>query len=273
MSEVLKNEHRNIDLTNLRVLELGIGIPFSGTSTTDYIKYKKKYLFTHDDEQWNGKPDRLSFYKELIEMDLHSISHIDALNHAAIHKVGYNSAHYEGNPEIYVNGSDEIPIIHGKAMILDLPRFLNVNYINPDEEITVDIIMQCLKYQKMNIEDYEIVLFRTGHIKFWLQGEYEEYYKKEAGLGIDAILWLASKNIKAIGADNFAIEHIPTKKNLYSTFYPGHKKLLIEKGAYIMENLNLEVLSENGLNQIYFLAVPVRFNNASAALINPVALV
>ena len=42
MSEVLKNEHRNIDLTNLRVLELGIGIPFSGNSTTDYIKYKKK---------------------------------------------------------------------------------------------------------------------------------------------------------------------------------------------------------------------------------------
>lgn len=259
--------------TNINIIELGIGIPFYENSTTEKIKFKKKYLFTHDDERWNEKPNRQSFYKELVEMDLHSISHIDSLNHGASNKTGFNGVRYEGDPSTYENGADVTPTIEGMALMLDFPKFLHVNYLEENNEITVQLLKDCLNFQNAKIEDYKILLVRTGHIFFWNNGQYEKYFEKEVGLSVEAILWLAEKSIIAIGADNFAVESIPTKENAYSNFYPGHKKFLDEKGIYIMENLNFEDLSKKNINKFYFIAAPIRIKNASAALINPVALI
>ncbi len=259
--------------SNFNIIELGIGIPFCGDSTTNKIKFSKKYLYTHDDERWDEKPNRHSFYKELVEMDLHSISHIDSLNHSACNRTGFNGIRYEGDPSTYGNGADAIPIIKGMALMLDFPKFLKTDYLKGDNEITVQLIKDCLHFQNVYIEDYKIILIRTGHVFFWNNKQYEQYFEKEVGLSVEAILWLAEKEIVAIGADNFAVESVPTKENIYSDFYPGHKKFMNEKGIYIMENLNFDTLSNRNINKFYFMAAPIRIKNASAALVNPVAIV
>ncbi|EGD47355.1 cyclase family protein [Ruminiclostridium papyrosolvens DSM 2782] len=257
---------------DFNVIELGIGIPFTKDSPTEKINFKTSYLFTHNDERWNSKPDRQSFFKEKIEMDLHCISHVDAINHRAQNKIGFKGSKYESEPSTYQNGADTIPIIRGKALMLDFPKFLKVDILKEENEITVNLIEKCLNFQGTGIDDYKIILIRTGHIVHWKNGEYDKYFEKEVGLNVEAITWLAEKNIIAVGADNFAVENIPTKENSYSNFYPGHKKFLGEKGIYIIENLDLDDLSARKINRFYFIAAPIRFKNASAALINPIAL-
>lgn len=258
---------------NFELIELGTGITFDEDSPTDKINFKRKYLFTHDDERWNEKPGRQSFYKEVIEMDLHCISHIDSLNHGALNKSGFKGAKYGSDPSTYENGADITPLINGRALMLDFPKYLNVGYLEEKDEITVDLIKGCLDYQKADLEDFDIVLFRTGHIRYFELKEYDRYFEKEVGLSVEAILWLSENKMVALGADNFAVESIPTKENECSNFYPGHKKFLGEKGIYIMENLNLNSLSQKGINEFYFIAAPIRIRHASAALINPIAVI
>ncbi|MBU3093582.1 cyclase family protein [Clostridium sp. CF011] len=258
---------------DLDVIELGIGIPFIKDSPTEKINFKTSYLFTHNDERWDTKPDRQSFFKEKIEMDLHCISHVDSINHRAQNMIGFKGSKYEEDPSTYENGADTTPTIKGKALMLDFPKYMKVDFLEEESEISVELIEKCLDFQCAKIDNYKIILIRTGHIRYWKNGEYDKYFEKEVGLNVEAITWLADKNIVAIGADNFAVESIPTRENNYSTFYPGHKKFLGEKGIYIIENLDFDILSLRNINKFYFIAAPIRFKNASAALINPVAIV
>ena len=259
--------------SNLNIYELGTGISFKKNSTSKAIHFKRRFLFTHSDKRWETKPDKQSFYKELIEIDLHSISHIDSLNHIAVNRTGYNGVKYDGDPTNYPDGAQTLPLIKGSALMLDIPRFLKVEYLNEKQEIDSLMIKNCLEYQNTKIEDFDILLIRTGHIRYLKDRKYAKYYRSEIGLSVDAIFWLSEKNIKVIGADNFAVESIPTKPNSYSEFYPGHKKFITEQGILVIENLDFEELSNHNINEFYFVAAPIRITNASAALVNPIALV
>lgn len=257
----------------LDIYELGTGINFKKNSTTKYIYFKRRFLFTHSSKRWESKPNKQSFYKELIEIDLHSISHIDSLNHIAVNRTGFNGANYNADPTHYPDGAQTLPLIKGSALMLDIPNFLKVERLNEKQEIDPLMIQNCLEFQNAKIEDFDILLIRTGHIRYLKERKYVKYYRSEIGLSVDAIFWLSEKNIKVIGADNFAVESIPTKPNCYSEFYPGHKKFITEKGILIMENLDFEELASQNINKFYFVAAPIRINNASAALVNPIALV
>lgn len=257
---------------NFNVVELGIGIPFAENSSTEKVNFNRKYLFTHNDERWDTKPDRQSFYKEVVEMDLHSMSHVDSINHRAQNRYGFRGVRYDKEPSAYQYGAEATPIIKGRALMIDFPKYLGIECLSEDNGISEELIKECLNFQSVKIEDYQIVLIRTGYIKYWKRKEYTQYFEKAAGLNPDAIEWLAEKDIVAVGADNYCVENMPTKENSYSAFYPGHKKFLGEKGIYIMENLNLDPLSERNVNTFYFIAAPIRINKASAAFINPVAI-
>ena len=54
---------------------------------------------------------------------------------------------------------------------------------------------------------------------------------------------------------------------------PVHTLLLIEKGVYIMESLDLEALAAAGVREFLFVALPLAIRGATGSMIDPVAVV
>ena len=52
-----------------------------------------------------------------------------------------------------------------------------------------------------------------------------------------------------------------------------HTLLLIERGIYIMESLDLEELAAAGAREFLFVALPLRIRGATGSMIDPVAVV
>jgi kynurenine formamidase len=72
--------------------------------------------------------------------------------------------------------------------------------------------------------------------------------------------------VRAIGADNVALERIP------SATMDVHVHLLVEAGVHILECLNLEGLTGAGAREFLFLAAPLRIESATGAPLRPLAL-
>ena len=54
---------------------------------------------------------------------------------------------------------------------------------------------------------------------------------------------------------------------------PVHTLLLIERGIYIMESLDLEGLAKSGAREVLFVALPLKIRGATGSMIDPVAVI
>ena len=77
--------------------------------------------------------------------------------------------------------------------------------------------------------------------------------------------WLSRHGIFAAGSDTVGFEHLPSHMEV-------HVHLLVEKGIHIIECLNLESLSEAGLKEFLFVALPLKIRGGTGSPIRPVAL-
>ena len=260
------------ELLGLSVLELGLTLPFNENSGMERPYFKKSYLMAHADEKWKSFPGGASFVKELMEFDVHCVTHVDAFNHRAEYGVGYRGANYTA-PAEYPYGANTIPTIKGRGVLIDLPKFVGADVLPFETEISSQLLQDCMFSQGLQqLEEADTVLIRTGHVALWKEGHFDKYFERCPGLSTEAADWLVDQKIMAIGADNFSVEKIPTPQHWKTEFYPVHKLCLMEKGIYLIENLDLDELSEKKIYTFLFVGAPSRFGNASGAIINPVAI-
>jgi kynurenine formamidase len=52
-----------------------------------------------------------------------------------------------------------------------------------------------------------------------------------------------------------------------------HTRLLIERGVYIMESLDLERLAADGVHEFLFVALPLKIAGATGSMLDPLAVV
>lgn len=130
-----------------------------------------------------------------------------------------------------------------------------------DAVITADELAAALEPQPG-----DVVLVRTGWGRRWRDARRFLNGQRQPGLSLDAARWLSSRGVRAIGADNVALERIPSAE------MPVHVHLLVEAGVLILECLNLEALAEAGAREFLFLAAPLRIEGATGAPVRPLAL-
>ena len=53
---------------------------------------------------------------------------------------------------------------------------------------------------------------------------------------------------------------------------PVHTLLLIERGIYILESLDLEALARAGVREFLFVALPLAIRGATGSMVDPVAV-
>ncbi len=122
-----------------------------------------------------------------------------------------------------------------------------------------DIGLDFLKREELSIRKVDFVLFYTGWQYKW---NTEEYFDEYPALTEEAVDWLATLNLKALGFDTISVDKI------IASSLPNHK-LLLKKEILIIENMtNLDKL----ISQTFELnCIPLKIKNSDGSPIRAFA--
>lgn len=208
----------------------------------------------------------------LVTME-HAGTHIDALCHQAFDMKLFNNILVNNAVETPFGfnklGVEKIQPIITRGVLLDVAKFKGLDYLPENYEITSQDLENCAELEKINVTRGDIVLVRTGYGNFWND---TDKYMKAAGVSLEASEWLADKNVFAVGADNSAWEILYARNQESGTTLPSHALLIVEKGIYIMEHLNVEKLAIDKQYSFIFICLPLKLRGATGSPIRPIAI-
>jgi kynurenine formamidase len=201
----------------------------------------------------------------------HTGTHMDAKAHVARNNRVTNNIDISDLQDyqngLKVLGIDTTPPLVKRGVLLDIPPLLNLEVLPHDFGIGEKEIKEAAKKEEIEIEEEDVVLIRTGWIRFW--DDRQQYLSLEKGVpGVveDGAKFLAQKRISFTGSDTTAYDKVPPHH------LPCHVILLVENGIQIMEVLNLEELSRNRIYTFLFIALPLKIKGGAGSPIRPIAI-
>ena len=235
--------------------------------------YHPPYSFTlaRAHGEWNY-PGGVSAAMELITMGGHAGTHVDALGHIAHHGQVHGgesiAEHQSYTGGLDICSTEEIPPLIGRGHLVDAVQLFGRDLTPADGIGPAEL--------EKWFGDHEppgpgsIVLVRTGWIRLW--PDVEAYIALNTGLpGVnrDGAGWLSERGILASGSDTMNYEH----KVAGVVCLDVHVHYLVERGIYIMEQMNLERLAEDEVTDFTFFALPLRIKGGTGSPLRPVAIV
>jgi kynurenine formamidase len=151
-------------------------------------------------------------------------------------------------------------------VLLDVAACRGVAVLPEAYEVTPDDCETALARGGTELRPGDAVFVRTGWSCHF--SDPARYFSPTGapGPGHRAAAWLADHEILLTGSDTPAYEHRP------SDSFPVHALLMIEKGIYIVEWMNLDPISQAGIYTFVSIIVPLKLTGASASPVRPVAL-
>ena len=220
-------------------------------------------------------PDGSGCVDDVLTMESHSGTHIDALGHewrdgklwngrSASEVTGRLGA--AGHSGLGWAAIHNVSAIVGRGVMLDIAAFKGVEHLGLGEVITSQDMAGCAEAQGVEILPGDTLLLHTGWYRvfkrdrsLWEQGE--------PGPDQSCGPWLKEKNIVAIGADNVAVESKPRGAPSL------HAVALRDLGIYLLENINLDELVRDKVYEFMFVGAPLRLTGATGASMTPLAMV
>jgi kynurenine formamidase len=209
-------------------------------------------------------------------------SHVDALCH-----ISYNGQTYNGKPALEVlttMGATQLGIeqiaqrggLVGRGVLLDVPRFRGVEWLEPGEAVTRAELEACEQAQGVRLGEGDIFVYRTGHHARRLKlGAWDNGLTGEgkAGLHVDTIPWMHERGIAAFLPDGDG-EAIPSCVD--GMTYPIHPLQIVAMGMLTADSLALEDLSqacaEEGRYEFMVVGLPLRLPGGTGSPWNPIAI-
>lgn len=206
---------------------------------------------------------------------------IDGLGHVTVGADnhwynGFKEADWGGNFGIRKCSADGIPQIVNRCIMLDIAKLRGVEALPAHYPISPDDVDSACAAQNVAIQPGDIVLFRTGTLRFWgkdgadhaVIGEHDS-----AGITLATAKYLVEqKGALAIGSDTSGLEVGPAPEGS-DTFIPVHKYLLIEQGVHILEFHDLEALARDGVYEFCYIAATNKIAGAAAGFtMRPIAM-
>jgi kynurenine formamidase len=218
-------------------------------------------------------PDAIRFSDDVVEMGLQCATHWDALSHAS-----YKSVLYNGFPadSITEDGAtrcsiDRVQRLVGRGVLLDVARTKGVDRLDRGYAITSSDLDEAAR---ADVETGDVVLLRTGHIKYLLDGDKQRYGGPSPGPGMDAVRWFREHDVAAVATDTMTFEVFPSERE--DLLFPVHLLCLVEMGMLQGQNFFLEDLAsdcaEDGAYEFLLEATPEPFAKAVGAPVQPVAV-
>jgi kynurenine formamidase len=162
--------------------------------------------------------------------------------------------------------------IVGRGVLLDVAR---ADDIDPFEStITADMLEATMAAQDVTVEPGDILLVRTGFLGTWLGNPDLRVRRRQSGLALDTIPWLAKRDVSMVAADNRTVEAIPGPPG--HPLLPWHRAALRDLGLLVGELFDLDALAEDcaddGAYEFLFAASPLPIVNAVGSPLNPLAI-
>ena len=199
-------------------------------------------------------------------------SQIDGLGHIGVDNVYYNCN--KNSDFVQANGLkklgiEKLPAFVTRGIVLDMTAYYGTPMVKEGTAFNRKEIDEQAAKQSISIKKGDVVLFHTGWQE--LEGkDNKRFLAGEPGLGKDGALYLASKEVVAVGADQWALEVIPFEKDV--GVFEVHQILLARNGIYILENMNTGPLVADKAWEFMFVLGASRITGGVQAIINPVAI-
>ncbi len=216
------------------------------------------------------RPGGFQFAEDTLVLPLHIGTHIDALCHVWYDDALYNG--FSGDGTRSTSGAtrcgiDKMGPVVGRGVLLDIAG-AHGDSLGDGVAIRPHDLEQAAQRAGIAIRKGDIVLIRTGWAE--RQGRADNVsFDGEPGLDVNAALWLAEREVAALGADNFAVEVIPFASG---TVFPVHQRLIRDFAIPLMEGLLLQELATTNRPEFLFIASPLPVVGGTGSPINPIAV-
>jgi kynurenine formamidase len=204
-------------------------------------------------------------------------SHMDGLPHFAHKGKFYNNVPYEAAE---AGGAQRLGIhnagINGvftRGVLVDMPRMLGVDFLEPGAAITVADLEAWEKQSGVTVSSGDVLLIRTGRwAKVKKDGQYD-FLKAAAGMHASVAEWLKARDVAVIGCDGVS-DVMPS--GVEGLVNPLHELVLVGLGMPILDNLDLEALAQqaikSGRSTFLFVGAPLRVPGGTGSPLNPLAV-
>lgn len=228
-----------------------------------------------------GSGELLRFATDFLGMQFHGDchTHIDALCHIA-----YKGQLYGGRPAESVTSRGALGLdittcgdgIVSRGVLIDVPRFRGVKWIEPGEAITRDEIEAIEAAQGVKLSEGDIMVFRTGHHRRRLElGAWDPGYTGEGRAGLDPYsLTLLHERRVAVFLPDGDGETVPGP--MAEIEYPIHPLQITAMGMTVADSLQFEdlaqVCEQEGRWEFMVVLAPLRLPRATGSPFNPIAI-
>jgi kynurenine formamidase len=252
---------------------------FPGHPTFEVLSYRTPQgIRAAGDTPWGPVNDAgLGYMSEMVMGTTHSGAHIDAHAHMTVGAEdrwnGGSAQRHLGDFGPLRGDATEIPPLWRRGVLYDLPAHRGVEYLGRGEAVTAQELQEIESATGLAAGSGDVALVRTGYMRHWPD---PERMAEHRGPGPDesAARLLAKRGVVATGSDTetFEVQPAPDPGEPANP-QPVHTLLLIERGIYIMESLDLEGLAKSRAREFLFVALPLKIRGATGSMIDPIAVV
>lgn len=226
-------------------------------------------------------PGGFRYADDVVTMPLQGGTQWDALGHVwwddekLYNGVPASTVNSTGATVLGIENYARIGVI-SRGILLDFPRYFGVPALARGQVIHRQDVEDCVKAQGLKVESGDIVLYRTGHMKEFLDSNNNpaKYQGPVAGFGLDVAGWLYDNQVAASANDTWSWEVSPNETT--QVVQPLHLVCLVNMGLLIGEIFNFEELAEDcardGKYDFLFVAPPLPFTRGVGSPLNPLAI-
>jgi kynurenine formamidase len=231
------------------------------------------YFYTLHRRHEGGMGEVRTSASGFMYMTEHAGTHIDALCHQAEDLRLYGGQEVDGGIQTPYGftelGAETIAPLITRGVLFDMARYRGVDNIVEGNPIGFAELEAAAQQQGVTVGEGDVVLLRTGNGALWND---PVTYLQAGGVSGGVSSWLASKGVRAVGADNMAWDEIGVVDPDLKVTLPGHLILLVRHGIYIIENLFLEELARDECYEFTFICLPLKLRGATGSPVRPVAV-
>jgi kynurenine formamidase len=203
-------------------------------------------------------------------------SHLDALCHFV-----WQGQTYNGRPASIVTSmgarANAITIgqdgIVSRGVLLDVPRALGLDWLEPDQAISIDDLEAAERAQGVRVTSGDILLVRTGRqARRTALGGWDSK-STLSGLHHEAAPWLKERGVALLGCDGVSDVR---KQPFTATTHPIHILTLVAMGMQLLDNQHLEdvaaACAARSRWEFMLVVAPLKLIGGTASLVNPIAI-
>jgi len=215
---------------------------------------------------------------DMVILGLQVATQWDSLAH-----VGYNSLFYNNVPAAAIDhrtgasrNSFDKSVSHliSRGVLLDIARLREVDRLGDSYEITSADLSAAEEEQGVQVETGDVLMVRTGSIKWFLEGDRPRFMGDQPGLGLDTARWLHERNVAAVAVDNSVCEVSPSP--IHDVRIPFHQVAIRDMGLTLGEMFNFEALADDcdqdGVWECQFCGTGLKITGAVGSPTTPMAL-